>query len=199
MSHEHRVLCFTHSHIWGDTHYSPPLTRPFSSSLRSCSGLAISVKAKGLFQFPRIAFSEVGCVSGWCAQSRCQFWAPTDSFLCFIYCTSVLRCRVVWSERLKKLLFCQCNAFSEHLRWILSILRTFRHSVYSPNLPLAFSFKWNRFAQLSRIISMTDRVPGFLITAVGQLIIVSQTLLGSDLSAEAGMRTSRNHFSPPSV
>lgn len=149
-------LCFTHFHFWKDVHYSPPLTRPFSSSLPSCSVLAISVKAEGLFQFTWIAFSEVGCISGWCEQNRCQFWAPSDSFLCFIYCTSVLRCRVVWSERLKKkLLFCRFDAFSEHLRWILSFLRTFRHSVYSPDLPLAFSFKWNRFAQLSRIISMT--------------------------------------------
>lgn len=172
-------------------HHCPPLSGPFFP-LSPCSGSAISIKAKGLFQFTRIAFSEVGCVSGWYAENRCQFWAPSDSFLRFIYCTSVLRCQVVWSKRLKNAIFFGLDAISEHLGWILSYVRTFKHSVHSEHLPLAFSFKWNRFTQLSKITIITQCQDSRL-----QQLDICLCFWWADGTATACRSASWNHFSLP--
>lgn len=180
-------------------HYSPPLTHPSSSSSSpsSCSGSATSTKAKGLFQFIWIAFSELGCVSQWCAENRCQFWAPSDSFLCFISSTSVLRCQAAWSKRLKMLVsFFPFDAISEHLRWALLYLRTFKHSVCSPRLPRAFEFEEE---QIYTAVQNHPHnvVPRFLIAAVGQLLLLLENPLEADLSATAYTSTNWNHFSLP--
>lgn len=74
-----------------------------------------------------------------------------------------------------------------------------KHSVYSPHLPLALSFKWNRFTQQIYTAVRNHHhnvVPRFSIAAVEQLLMLLLKLLGADLTATACSSASSMYHVP---